>query len=478
MSGAVPAVAIVGGGFSGAAIAFQLTRMLPAGTARIVVFEPRAMLGAGLAYDTGEPAHRINVPASRMSLAPDDPGHFVRWLSADARSHADTEAHLPDGRVFPRRSAFGRYVDAHVRPLVDAGAIEHARYRVRSVRRDGGRWAVQGDGDRVDADLVVIATSHPPPSAPAALTGVAGDPGLVPDPLVPGALDAIAPGDSVLILGTGLTMADAVASLDRRGHAGPIMAMSRRGQRSRGHGAWPMQSFGDFAGEPATTTRELLRRVRAAVVLGEAAGMTWHAVFDRLRAQGGPIWQALPTAERRRLVRHLRPFWDTHRFRIAPQVEAVLERRIAEGTLAIVAGSLSGVERTEGRLSALFRRRGRPAERRQFDRIVVTTGPGHGALLRSEPYLAELAEAGFLQGDDAQLGIACDAHAHAIGIGGRANPTLMVGGPLARGTFGELMGLPEVSDYARTVAAEIAAEVRRRSGVTATGLDAAARSAV
>ncbi len=58
----VPVVAIVGGGFTGAAVAYHLARLLPEGTARIVVYEPRAMLGGGLAYDTDEPVHRINVP--------------------------------------------------------------------------------------------------------------------------------------------------------------------------------------------------------------------------------------------------------------------------------------------------------------------------------------------------------------------------------------------------------------------------------
>ena len=78
----VPVVAIVGGGFTGAAVAYHLARLLPEGTARIVVYEPRAMLGGGLAYDTDEPVHRINVPAARMTLLPGDDTHFERWLLA------------------------------------------------------------------------------------------------------------------------------------------------------------------------------------------------------------------------------------------------------------------------------------------------------------------------------------------------------------------------------------------------------------
>ena len=65
-----PVVAIVGGGFTGAALAFHLARLLPQGTARIVIHEPRAELGGGLAYDPVEPVMRINVPAVGLRLVP------------------------------------------------------------------------------------------------------------------------------------------------------------------------------------------------------------------------------------------------------------------------------------------------------------------------------------------------------------------------------------------------------------------------
>lgn len=68
-----PTVAIIGGGFTGAMVAMHVARDRAMGGWQIAVFEPRVRLGCGLAYDTAEPAHRVNVPAARMSIDPDDP---------------------------------------------------------------------------------------------------------------------------------------------------------------------------------------------------------------------------------------------------------------------------------------------------------------------------------------------------------------------------------------------------------------------
>ena len=131
-----------------------------------------------------EPAHRINVPAARMSLLSDDPEHFLRWIAEHAATAGDGDALRPDGALFPRRSVFGNYVNAMLQPLIASGAIEHRRTPVSHVLRDDARWLIiDGDGTETWADIVVIATSHPPPVAPGQLQAVLKDhPRFVPDP--------------------------------------------------------------------------------------------------------------------------------------------------------------------------------------------------------------------------------------------------------------------------------------------------------
>src|SRR3954470_23228545 len=188
----LPRVLVVGGGFSGVATAVHLSLQAP-GPVVVEVVEPRPHLGAGLAYSTKDPAHRINVPSSRMGLFPDDEGHFDRWLG-----HADYLADDPDAvtatdDAYPRRLAFGRYVEACVGALrAGRPPVRHLRDRALGVAAAGSGYAVRlASGDVRQADVVVLTPSNPAPEPPAALAAaLAGHPRFVADPW---AEDALAP---------------------------------------------------------------------------------------------------------------------------------------------------------------------------------------------------------------------------------------------------------------------------------------------
>lgn len=451
-------IAIVGGGFAGAAVAYHLARVAP-GVA-VCVVEPRQEIGRGLAYDSSDPSHRINVPAERMSLLPDDGEHFARWVAENGVLGADPGALGRDGRLYPRRSAFGSYVARQLAPLLADGRMVHLRQRVLGIKAAGQRWRLDvSGGSTLTAGAVVIAATHPPNTLPSFAQNL-NDARLIRDPLVADALADVAPSDRVLIVGTGLTMADVVASLDARGHRGRILAVSRHGLRSRGHAAERADPFGEFATPAPRSAVALLKRVRAAIAAAEATGIRWHAVLDAVREQAQTFWPGLSVAQQKQIVRHLRTYWDVHRFRVAPQLEDVIDRRIAEGTLSVRAASVVQVRARQEALDALLRpRRRRDSEIFEADRIVLATGPAHAGILSTYPFLASLAAEGIVQSDPLGLGLWCDRTSRLLGENGEAARSLFVAGPLARGTYGELMGLPQVSQHAADVAGWVAAYV-------------------
>ncbi|MDO5648701.1 FAD/NAD(P)-binding protein [Paracoccus sp. (in: a-proteobacteria)] len=449
-----PVVAIIGGGFSGAVLAWHLARADDA--VQIVVVEPRAALGAGLAYSTRDPSHRINVPASRMTMDSRDLSHFTDWI-ARTGPELSPGTRAADGALYPQRGVFGDYVADHLRPLLASGRVRHIRARAMSVTGRAPFDIALSDGDRLRADHLVIATSHPEPGVPVGFAALTGDARVLTDPSDAERIRAVAASaQDVLIVGTGLTSADVIASLDRQGFAGRITALSRRGLRSRGHASGYGDSPADFAANPATTAVGVLRRVRAAVRDDAAQGLPWQAALDNVRRDGAAIWAALPESERARLVRRLRVWWDVHRFRIAPQVETVLDDLIAAGRLTIRAGHLRSADATAGGIAVSWTPRKGARRRDLFDAVILTTGPAHGGIIGSNPVIASLADAGLLRGDALGLGLQVTDHCRAVGSDGEPVPGLWVTGPLARGHIGELMGIPEVTRHAEATAQRLA----------------------
>lgn len=55
----------------------------------------------------------------------------------------------------------------------------------------------------------------------------------------------------------------------------------------------------------------------------------------RFVSRGNGSGQALSVADRQRFLRHLRHYWDVHRYRVAPQVAEVLEARQRTGSLQV-----------------------------------------------------------------------------------------------------------------------------------------------
>src|SRR5690606_30261428 len=138
-----------------------------------------------------------------------------------------------------------------------------------------------------------------------------------------------------------------VISLLDQGHKGPILALSRRGLLPHRHEAvtpWPA-----FLAPPyPESITQLTRLVRAEVRRAEAAGHGWRGVIDAMRPMMVGLWQALPPAERARFLRHLRPWWEVARHRMAPGVAERIAAARASGQLTVMAGRVLRAEAEGG----------------------------------------------------------------------------------------------------------------------------------
>ncbi|HYP16200.1 MAG TPA: FAD/NAD(P)-binding protein [Opitutus sp.] len=452
-----PTIAIVGAGFSGTAVAIHLLRGA-ASPLRVALIDRKAPFGGGVAYGTKSPDHRLNVPANRMGLWPDQPEHFVRWL----RENRDLEGipeEFDEEDYLPRR-LYGAYVAALLNEA-EADAPEDVELlRVDGEvidleeRTGGGAILRLHSGAELEADRVVLAVGNLPGAYPIPRPlPVYRSPRYVHVPWRADALGGIGLGDDVLLVGQGLTATDLIVELDRRGHRGIVHALSRRGVRPQVHrpvAAYP--SFIERSRLPATV-RELVRRVRAEVRAATLHGADWRAVLDSLRPDSQAIWEAWSWAERSKFMRFIRPFWEGHRHRIAPQLAEVIDRLESEGRLKFHAGRLQALEEDATGVQALFRRRGSIQHvALRVAKVINCTGPRTDYSQVQHPLFIHLLARGLIDHDPLALGINALTSGDVLRYRGEAVGWLFTLGAPLKGVSWETTAVREIRVQAQALA--------------------------
>ena len=465
-------IAIIGAGFSGTVTAVHLLqRGLPGGL-RVLLINRSGLLARGVAYGTRTSAHVLNVPAGRMSAFPDDEESFVRF----ARWQDPT---ITGGSFVPRR-LYGDYLGALLDSAAAAAPAGTSLERVVSSVVDvspveGGTAAYVGlaDGSILRVDRVVLSLGNYAPSNPSITdTSFYQSTRYLRDPWQPGAFDGVPTDEPVLLVGTGLTMLDALLSLRGRGVEATVHAVSRRGLLPQGHrspGAPPSGAhFPPGLSAAPATTRAYLRAVRAHVQSVAQNGVDWRDVIASLRPSTSALWQKLSVAERARFLRHVRSFWEVHRHRAAPEPAAALRADMAAGRLVVHAARVVSMEDRGDRVVATLRPRG--SERSstlEVSTVVNCTGPESDTRTLNEPLIAALRERGLLRPDPLGLGVQTSPEYSLVDAGGRASRVLYYVGPFLKALHWEATAVPELRMHALSLAEGLRASLAQDEGVTA-----------
>ena len=445
-------VLIVGAGFSGVACAIQLLRGAARQPIRVLLLNRGGRLARGMAYGTQSPQHLLNVMAANMSVLPDDPGHFVRFASM-------RDSRAVDGS-FVARSVYGDYLEwalqqaqmqAPRHAILDcvSGSVCSLQATAR-----GGLSATLEDGRSIDADKVVLALGHlpaPPPLLPqGALTDSAR---YVADPWDASLTSTIGPQQPVVLLGTGLTAVDIALQLLRHRPGQRVNLLSRHGLLPRPYEP-PSGQLASSAllHEEAPTVRAVLRAFMEQVERLETAGLSWHDALSALRHQSAHIWQGWSAPERRRFLRHLRPYWEVHRHQLPPTVQQELAAALACGALRVTAGRVLGI-RDEAELSVLkVQPRGREATvELRAGRIINCTGSCASPRRAAVPLVRQLLADGLMRADALGLGVETGADCAVLGAEGSPTPGLYYIGPWLKAGFWEATAVPELRQCAAAI---------------------------
>jgi uncharacterized NAD(P)/FAD-binding protein YdhS len=454
MSRHAPTIVVIGGGFSGTAVAAHLLRRgLPA---RVVLVNRFGPIGRGIAYGTRIEAHVLNVPAGGMSALPEDRDHFVRW----ARTRDDAIR----AETFVSRRVYGEYLESLLSEAEHQAPRAARLERLVGVARDveirpsGETAEVVFAGARIVADRVVLALGNYSPGNPAAVGGEFYDSDrYVRDPWVRGALDVVQPGESVLMLGSGLTMLDIALDLASRGVRLPLFAVSRHGLLPRAHVAGAASAGPDALppglDEPPRSVARYTRLVRRHVATRASAGGDWRDVIGALRPLTPRLWMGLTLEERSRFLRHLRPWWDVHRHRAAPATARAIQTMLAAGDLSVRAARILGYRQVAGEVEVTIRPRGAAeAGRVHVNRVVNCTGPSSDVRRVGDPLLEALLARGLLRPDPLGLGVETAADGALVDGAGRASRVLYLVGPLLKADYWEATAVPELRAHAARLA--------------------------
>lgn len=446
-------VAIIGGGTAGALVAIHLLReggVVP----RIAIVEPRAALAAGVAYSTAFPEHLLNVVASRMSAFDDDPGHFVRFLAATADG-ADGADEATIGAGFARRMDYGRYLRSTLEVAARGAQVEWIRDEAVDLHPGdgGGHRVALASGGRLQAVHVVLAIGNEARAFPHEASASAPLPAIV-AAWDYGAVRGIDPGADVCIIGSGLSMVDAVMSLAANAHRGRITVLSRHGLAPLPHAApAPVAQRDDIDALLASGMRARLRRLRASARAHAGAGQPWQWTMDAVRQHVQALWRRSDDAERRRFLRHAVRYWDIHRHRIAPAAAARLQQLRASGQLRLRAGRLHALAEEGGRPGVHLQLRGTGhGEWINADCVINATGVETRLARSRRPLARALRKRGIAQPGPQGIGLATDDEGSLIDATGRPVAGLWTLGASRIGQLWESIAIPELRAQARSLA--------------------------
>jgi len=442
-------IAIVGGGATGVLAATHLAARDRSGSDQIVVIDPSDELGRGIAYSTQDPRHLLNVRAANMSAFAERPQHFCDWIEAREAEKG------PRPFAFVSRWTYGDYVADLARDLLAGRRITHLRETcVNLIETDREARLQLASGATIGADVVVLATGH---DAKPALTGIPAE-----QPWTEASLAGVDPHAPLLIVGSGLTMVDMALSLDRRGHHGPIFVVSRRGLLPTGHRPVAPRTLSAAEVPFGAPLSKLVRWLRALVAAQGEDGGDWRGAFDALRPHTQRLWGAMTLDQRRRFLRHARPYWDVHRHRMAPEIERKLADLIHARGLIVIPGRFAGAAALGANIAVEVRARGSGETKTiEVARVIDCTGLPDDPTKSANPLIRALLAQGAARVDALGIGLDVADDFALIDRRGRSSQRVRALGPLARAAFWECIAIPDIRVQCQQLADSLALSAAR-----------------
>jgi uncharacterized NAD(P)/FAD-binding protein YdhS len=460
----LPSIAIIGGGLAGTLAAIKIIRT-SGDPIEIRIYEPREELGRGLAYEAPDPFHSLNGPAKAFSLRGEDLLHFAAWLQtvSDEVLYEQAAADVPPEHWFAPRKVYVRDRIEDLEVDAETGGITLITASKATVHADHVILALGIFGDRA-------ASSQKRSDKREDKREDKQDDWYLADPWNGAKLRALAGNEDLLLVGSSLTMIDTVVALEKAGYRGRYQIVSRRGLTPESWRDAPAEpEFLDLSAEHFTT-RALLRAVRSKIATLRKNGEDWQRTILAVRPHLSTIWSRVSITERKRFMRHVRPYWDLFLHRAPPAGSALVNAVRAAGRLVTHAANLEGFSpQPHGRVQVRYRPRGQDTiKATEVDAVINCVGFEHRWERIDDPLVKNLLARGIVRPSAIGLGVDADPQTFAtIDAAGRTSSSVSVIGLPLRGVLFESGTIGELLKQSLILAPRLTAAVRNTEFVEA-----------
>lgn len=451
-------ILVIGGGFSGVVVAAQLLQKCNNMQICIILANGSCQVARGMAYSTQSADHRLNVPAGNMSALDDVPDHFLRFAQArDSLTHAGS---------FVPRNIYGDYLEwlleeAELQASNNATLLRIYKHVVHLRQLYSKIIVTMECGKTMEVDKVVLALGHFPSSnPPMADIAFYESSRYLRDPWDEQKMAEIEANEPVLLLGTGLTAIDTMLTLLKRNPQRRIMALSRRGllPQPHRHGGTPPSAhlnqhtiWGD-----ASTLRDQVSAFRYFCRALVAEGRDWREAMAILRPVTADVWLAYSEREKKRFLRHIQPYWDTHRHRLAPTVHECFALAHRSGTVQTLAAGLMSFEESAKGVTATFQPRGTTSLKEiTVSKVINCTGPCADPRHTGNALVEQLLSDGLIKTDQLGLGLEIGEDCAVIDAEGNTSQSLYYIGPWLKANYWEATAVPDLRRFAAALARKL-----------------------
>jgi len=454
-----PVVAIIGGGFCGTFTLIQLLRQAKK-PVHIVLINKNYPIVKGVAYGTSDEKHLLNVAAGKMSAFPDEPEHFMQWVKSKKalKKYVTDELSL----AYLPRNVYGSYLqsiyEAALKKKPAAVKCTILNDEAKDIIPFVNRYMVVLHANKtITADKIVLATGNFPPAQPAIKDDrFYTSKNYFGNPWHESATQHIKPDESILIIGTGLTMMDTALSIVKDNFRGKIVALSRNGLLPLYHKKRKpyLNILEDL--QPPYRLQELyeiyFRHIEKVVSGGNSA----EALMDAIRPKIQEIWMSLSVAEKIQFMEHVKPYWNVTRHRAARQVHESIHDLIEKNMLQVEAGRLISITETGNAVEVIFREKKTQKNKIvRVSRVINCTGPDSDITKTNDELIKNLLERGFIAADELKLGMNALPDGSIIQRDNSLSPFLFTLGTNLKGILWESTAVPELRAQTQQLAGEI-----------------------